>query len=175
MDAYKLILIVLVSICLGFYLGCSRTQDSNMEQLSELAVKGKQVFEDKKCVSCHYLTEEKSESTAPDLSDPFFANDSMFVTAHLKFVDQSYMIDINLTELEILSVSRYVAEIHKSKQKAVPKDKADKHCPVCNAAVSSEKATNEKLYVDYLGMLYHFECKDCLNTFIKAPEVYSES
>ena len=174
MDALKLVLIVLVTFCSGFYFGCNRTQDSGMEQLSELALKGKQVFENKKCFSCHNLSEKKSETSAPDLSDPIFANDSMFVQAHLKFVDQSYMLNIKLTDQEIQAVSHYVAEIHRSKQKAVPEDKADKHCPVCSAAVSSEKASEENLFVDYLGTKYYFECKDCLNTFLKAPEIYSK-
>jgi len=146
----------------------------------ELAAQGKQLFEQYQCAKCHSEGGEAAtatitaDSVAPDLDDPFLANDSQFVKVHLRFVERTAMPPIRLSAKEINALSHYVAKIHREKHPSVPEEQADGYCPVCYAPVSSQQATAEKLFVTFRGDKYYFECKDCLTTFKKAPEAFLE-
>lgn len=146
--------------------------------LSENALQGKLIFEKNKCSRCHIKGEdhmqviEGREVLVPDLTNPFIAGDSLFVRAHLRFVEETDMPPIKLTDKEIQLVSTYVAELHASLQPAIPASEADAVCPVCGALVSSRQAKEKDNWFEYLGMTYFFECSACKDVFIRAPEAY---
>lgn len=160
---------VLVSFLAALLIGCSGAKNDNAGQFSRIALQGKKVFETKNCGECH-STGEPGKKEAPDLSNAFIANDSMFVQAHLKFLDESKMPAIEISGQEIQLLSHYIAELHRANHPTVSEEEADTHCPVCYAPVSVESATKEKLFTTYLGDKYYFECRECLATFEKAPE-----
>jgi YHS domain-containing protein/mono/diheme cytochrome c family protein len=168
-NAFYLVLISLMTVLL---IGCSGTSEKDASQFSEMALQGKKVFESKNCGECHSVGEPRADAQAPDLSNAFIANDSMFVQAHLKFVDNTKMPPIRLTDKDITLLSHYIAELHRAAHPTIPEEEADTHCPVCYAPVSIEKATTEKLFVSYLGEKYYFECHDCMEAFEKAPEAF---
>lgn len=143
-------------------------------QFSALALEGKQVFERHECAKCHSTSEARSDSAAPDLTNPFLANDSQFVQVHLKFVERTAMPPIQLTEKEIRLLSYYVAELHAARQPAIPASEADAICAVCYAPVSTARAREQKLSANFLGQDYYFECQACFDTFKKAPEAFIE-
>lgn len=176
MKTNKYISSILLCLMLILAMACGQSQDSRSEPFSQMAIKGKQVFEENECGKCHYVGEREAaaEMAAPDLTHAFLANDSMFVQVHLKFVERSEMPPIALTEEEIHQVSRYIGELHAAKYPTVPLDQADAMCPVCYAPVSTEQAKQSKLEAKFLGNKYYFECEECLQTFRAAPEAYVE-
>lgn len=155
-------------------LGACQQQPAESADLSQLALKGKRVFEQYQCGQCHYIGEEEVESDAPDLTNPFLANDSLFIQTHLKFVEDSSMPSVELTAEENRLVSYFVAELHAYRQERVSPDKADAVCPVCYASVSTERADAAGLHKMFLGESYYFECEMCLEAFRKAPEAFIE-
>ncbi|MFQ5706544.1 MAG: c-type cytochrome [bacterium] len=161
-----------VLILTADFIGCNSGGNDNTTRFSKTALQGKQVFESKKCGTCHSIGEARGDSTAPNLADPFIANDSMFVRAHLEFVEKTKMPPIELSDREMRLVSDYVAELHRANHPSVPEKEADTYCPVCYAPVASKQAVAENLFVSYLGDKYYFECQDCVKTFEKAPEAF---
>ncbi|MFQ5823005.1 MAG: hypothetical protein ACE5JB_03020 [bacterium] len=168
----NILCVILLSIFAVLLIGCSRATNEEPSNFSAIALQGKKVFETKNCGECHSVGEPREDNKAPNLSSPIIANDSMFVQAHLKFVEKSKMPPIQLTEKEILLVSNYIAELHRVNYQSIPEEEADTHCPVCYAPVSKEKAKNENLYFSYLGEKYYFECQDCTEIFEKAPGAF---
>ncbi len=144
--------------------------------LSDVALKGQQVFEQKRCYRCHSLgdPQRKLEMEAPDLTNPFLANDSLFVRAHLTFLEESRMPEIELNSDEIRWVSVYVAELHRAKHSALAPETEDTAGPVCNAPISKEKAMQEGLWFRYLEDTFYFECEECKAVFVQAPEAYRQ-
>lgn len=167
---------LLFCLMLILALACGQSKVPQSEPFSQMALRGKQVFEENECGKCHYIGEGEvaAEMEAPDLTHAFLANDSMFVQAHLKFVEKSNMPPISLTEKEIHQVSRYIGELHAAKYPTVSLDKADAMCPVCYAPVSIAQAKQNNLEVNFRDNKYYFECEDCLQTFRAAPEAYIE-
>ncbi len=159
-------------------LGCRGTGEKGtpVVPMSQIAQKGKAVFEAKKCGRCHSIGKpiENPEMQAPDLTTPFLANDSMFVVAHLKFVDETKMPAIQLTDEEIKAVSHYIANLHASLHATVSAEKADTLCAVCYAPVLKSQAREKDLWYKYLDRTYYFECADCKKLFAKAPEAYRQ-
>ena len=153
---------------------CHTGSKLSPESLSTTAQAGKEIFVAKECNQCHYVGDEEVASEAPDLLDPFLANDSLFVRTHLRFVELSKMPAVELTEQEIQAVSRYVAEMHRAKYPTVSREDADVICPVCYAPVSSKVAKQADLEFIYLKDRFYFECEHCLAAFRKAPEAFSE-
>ncbi len=147
-------------------------------ELSADAVKGKLIYEQNKCSRCHVAGEnrmkviEGKEVLVPDLTNPFIAGDSLFVSAHLKFVNETDMPAIELSNDEIHLVSTYVAEMHASLQPPIPASEVDSICPVCSAPVSSRLAREKEHWFEYLGTMYYFECGACEEVFKRAPEAF---
>lgn len=166
---FKFSLIGLFALVLA---ACTETQKEKSFVLSNNALKGKFIFEQKNCGKCHTLGDKGKPGKAPDLSRPILANDSLFVQTHLKFVKETNMPPIELTPEEIRLVSYYIAEIHAATHRMVDEENADTYCPVCYAPVNSEIARKSKLLLTYLGNTYYFECKECMNTFKEAPEAF---
>ncbi|MCG8604377.1 cytochrome c [bacterium] len=157
---------------LSLFATCDNSKSSRSERLVDLAAKGKNVFEKNDCGKCHYLGDEVVDAKAPDLTSPFLASDSLFVQAHLKFVEESQMPPISLDDGEIRALSYYISALHSAKHRTISPDKGDHFCPVCFAPVSQAQALNDKLYVKFLDNHYYFECAECLEAFKKAPEAF---
>ncbi|HEX9653943.1 MAG TPA: c-type cytochrome [bacterium] len=159
---------------------CTKKERVENPASLELAAQGKILYEQYECAKCHVGDGETAtadiiaDSVAPDLTDPFLANDSQFVQVHLRFVDRTAMPPIRLSAKEIRALGHYVAQMHRQKHPSVPEEQADSYCPVCYAPVSSQQATAEKLFVTFRGDKFYFECKDCQTTFRKAPEAFLE-
>lgn len=168
---------LLVGLLLG---ACTKKERVENPAALELAAQGKILYEQYQCAKCHFEGGEAAtvdivaDSVAPDLADPFLANDSQFVKVHLRFVDRTSMPPIRLSEKEINALSHYVAQIHRERYPSVPEEQADCYCPVCYAPVASQQATVDNLFVTFRGDKYYFECKDCQTTFKKAPEAFLE-
>lgn len=174
MDSLKLSAAVVLGLAVVAIMACSGADTSPTQQFSKIAVKGKQVFDARQCNQCHYVGDEEVQANAPDLTDPFLANDSSFVEAHLKFVEESKMPPVDLTEEEMRQVSYYIAELHAAKNSTITEGEADARCAVCYAPVSKDQAHEEKLVADFRDTKYYFECHDCLNAFKRAPEAFIE-
>ncbi|NIR47369.1 hypothetical protein GWO43_02695 [candidate division KSB1 bacterium] len=172
----KKLLIGALIVSLAGLVSCTKSTDSeiDMASLSEAAMQGKEVFERHECIKCHAMGEARSDTSAPDLSDPFLANDSMFVEVHLKFAENTKMPPIELTDEEVRLLSHYVAQLHRAKHPSVSPEEADAFCPVCFAPVSTEQAEKDRLYVTFLDEKYYFECEECEKAFRKAPEAFRE-
>ncbi len=163
-----------LSVLVGFVLSCGQTKKVETNGFSKVAMQGKQIFEDNKCNTCHYIGDEAVEADAPDLTNPLLANDSMFVRAHLTFIEASQMPPIEMTDEENRLLGHFIAELHASKQTVISTDESDAICPVCYAPVSMQQAIAEKLTTKMLGETYYFECDKCKRTFRKAPEAFIE-
>lgn len=149
-------------------------QTARQQKFAKLAMQGKEVFEAQECNKCHYVGDAEVASPAPDLTDPLLANDSLFVQAHLKFVEMTDMPPVQLTQEEVKLLSFYIAGLHAAKYPTVRWDKADAFCPVCYAPVLIKQAEEAGLAVKFLGENYYFECQDCVNTFRRSPEAFIE-
>lgn len=174
MKPLKLLAAVVLGLSVVATLACSGSDSSTPQQFSKIALKGKKVFETHRCNECHYVGDEEVLAEAPDLTDPFLANDSSFVQAHLKFVEDSKMPPIEMTEEEMRQVSYYIAELHAAKHSAMAEDEADARCPICYAPVSKTQAEEKNLVANFRETKYYFECRDCLVAFQSAPEVFIE-
>jgi YHS domain-containing protein len=171
----------LVIVLLGLLLvACTKKERVENPASLELAAQGKMLYEQYECAKCHFESGQSAtvdilaDSIAPDLADPFLANDSNFVQVHLRFVERTAMPPLRLSAHEISALSHYVAQLHREKHPSIPEEQADNYCPVCYAPVSSEEATANNLYSTFRGDTYYFECKDCQATFKKAPEAFLE-
>jgi len=174
MNSLKTVAAAVLGLTVIAMLACSGSDSSTQQQFSKIALKGKNVFETHRCNECHYVGDEEVLADAPDLTDPFLANDSSFVQAHLKFVEESKMPPIEMTEEEMRQVSYYIAELHAAKHSATSEVEADARCPVCYAPVSTSQAEEENLVANFRDTRYHFECRDCLVAFKSAPEAFIE-
>ncbi len=174
MKSQRLATMILASILVLTLSACVQNKATPEGNLSEIALRGKAVFEKNDCSSCHHLGTEVVYDEAPDLDDPFLASDSLFIKTHLTFAEESKMPPVKLTRDEIRLVSRYVAEIHAATHGTVGTADADAKCPVCYVPVSSKQSESEQLAASFLGEKYYFECQDCLDTFRKAPEAFLE-
>ena len=172
LPALLLVFVMVLSRC-----GEKPSPSPEDQHLSAGALQGKTVFVAKKCGDCHILgdTTKVPKMPAPDLSSPFLANDSLFVRAHLKVLEETRMPPVELMPEEIRLVSLYIAELHAARHATVADADADARCPVCNAPVASTQAEERGLRLEYLGKVYYFECPKCKNLFIDAPEAYRHS
>jgi YHS domain-containing protein len=179
MKAHQSLQIALM-LLVGLSLNCTRKERVENPASLELAEQGKLLYEQYECAKCHQeggaaaTADITADSIAPDLGDPFLANDSQFVQVHLRFVERTAMPPIRLSAKEIRALGHYVAKIHRERHPSVPEEQADAYCPVCYAPVASQQAIAEKLFVTFRGEKYYFECKDCQTTFRKAPEAFLE-
>lgn len=174
MKSLKLLAAAVLGLSVVAMWACSGSDSSTPQQFSKIALKGKDVFETHRCNECHYVGDEEVLAEAPDLTDPFLANDSSFVLAHLKFVEESKMPPIDVTQEEMRQVSYYIAELHAAKHSATSEAEADARCPVCYVPVSKAQAEEENLVANFRDTKYYFECRDCLNAFESAPEAFIE-
>lgn len=158
--------------------GCTKKEQSSPQpqMMSAAAEKGKAIFLQRGCDRCHRVpfAESEPEHNAPDLTNAFLANDSLFVRAHLKTLEESRMPNIRLTEPEIRLVSRFVAELHAAAHRAEVSGETDAQCPICYARVFREEARMKNLWFRYLGEDYYFECRECKELFARAPEAYRQ-
>jgi len=156
---------------LAFTSGCD-APDQDKFQFTEAALKGKTIFESQACAKCHYVGDEEANGTAPDLANPLLANDSLFIRTHLTFVEESKMPPIDISQSDIRFLGNYIAELHTSKY-AGKVDNADSKCAVCNLPVNRDIAVNAKFYRFFGDRHYYFECEQCLQTFEKSPEIFT--
>ncbi len=171
----KLLLTAVVLCLVAAVLSCgpANTDEQEKSRHSQLVAQGKDVFVKHQCDRCHYIGDEEVESEAPDLTDPLLANDSLFIIAHLKFVEASQMPPLQLTEQENHQLSYFISHLHAAKQPPLEVE-ADNICSVCYAPVSMQKAKQRDLFVKFVGRSFYFECEACKTTFKKAPEAFIE-
>ena len=167
-----------VSLICIFIIGCMQTSTQQDLKLSQNGAKGKQLFIKHECGKCHSTGESgkiaASKTPAPDLTNPFLANDSSFVKAHLKFIEETKMPEINLSEEDIRLLSYYVAELYNARLPELPREEIDAYDPVCYAPVSKRRARQANLVAKYLDQTYYFATIETLETFKKAPEAFIE-
>ncbi len=174
-QTWRIALFLLLVVLLA---SCKKNESTENLALLELAEQGKILYKQYQCAKCH--TEDRSAAkleaanVAPDLSDPFLANDSQFVKVHLSFMERTVMPPINLSAKEIDALSHYVAQLHRDRHPGVPEEQADAYCPVCYAPVSSQEATKKNLVVLLGNDKFYFECGDCQAAFVKAPKAFIE-
>ena len=176
--------LILFAAILFFSAGCEIASEDlpiDVSTLSETALKGKKIFDDKKCKKCHTLgksmmtvVKQGKEVIIPDLTNPFIATDSSYVKTHLQYVEETDMPSIRLNNKEIDLVSHFVAELHKATHGQEFIKGAEKTCPVCEANVSSTTTKEAGLWFSYLDETYYFECDECKRLFSEQPEVFRE-
>ncbi|MFQ5632114.1 MAG: c-type cytochrome [bacterium] len=182
---FKLIYRTIIYAAIFFYIaGCEVPSEDlpiDASTLSETALKGKKIFDDKNCKKCHTLgkevmtvIEQGKEVIVPDLTNPFIATDTSYVKTHLQFLEETDMPTIELSNDEIHLVSSFVAELHKATHGQEFLESAEATCPVCKANVSAEKTKEAGLWFTYLEETFHFECEACKKLFSEQPEVFRE-
>ncbi len=137
---------------------------------------GEKIFVEKECGKCHTAGDQsvEKEMKAPDLASVFLAVDTVFVKAHLKFIELSQMPPIDLTPAEIDALTRYVVSLH-AKANTVPDLKnPDGKCFVCGAPLKIESAKAAQLHVSQGDKVYYFECSDCKRMFEMNPDWYAQ-
>lgn len=137
---------------------------------------GEKIFAEKECGKCHLVGESVAapEMKAPDLTSAFLANDTIFVKAHLQFIELSEMPPLDLTPPEIRSLSKYVAHLH-AKTKIDPNLKdPDGVCIVCGTPLKIAQAQAVELQMVYNGKTYYFDCADCERLFERSASWYVE-
>jgi YHS domain-containing protein/mono/diheme cytochrome c family protein len=142
----------------------------------ELAL-GEKVFIDKQCGKCHSSSDGSAvppEMRAPDLTSAFLANDTIFVKAHLQFIELSSMPPLDLTTEETNALTKYVATLH-ARSKTDPNLKnPDAACTVCGAPLKVSQAQAEGLQATFAGKTYYFDCVDCKRLFERDASWYVE-
>jgi mono/diheme cytochrome c family protein/YHS domain-containing protein len=151
-----------------FAAGCVEKNAPISGALEKQIALGEKVFAQKECGKCHVGAGlpgqgalQQPEMKAPDLTSVFLAIDTVFIKAHLRFIELSQMPPIDLTQQEIDALAKYVASLH-AKAKTDPKlQNPDGVCPVCGAPLKMAGA----LQTEYQGKSYYFECEDCKRLF----------
>jgi YHS domain-containing protein/mono/diheme cytochrome c family protein len=164
------------------YAGCEVQSDNlpiDTSKLSEAALEGKKIFDNKNCKECHTLgksmmtvVKQGKEVIIPDLTNPFIATDSSYVRTHLQYLEETDMPVIELNKEEIELVSRFVAELHAATHRQEFVGEPDTKCPVCQADVVSTEARKSGLWFSYLDSTYYFECEECKELFAEQPEAF---
>jgi mono/diheme cytochrome c family protein/YHS domain-containing protein len=135
---------------------------------------GEKIFAEKQCGKCHSASAAMAEMKGPDLTSVFLAVDTVFVKAHLQFIELSAMPPLDLKPQEIAALTQYVATLH-AKAKVDPRLKhPDGACPVCGAALKQAEAMANGWQTDYQGKSYYFECSDCKRMFERDARWYAE-
>jgi len=175
---YKRILCIVGIVLLG--IGCSKKEsvpESSIE-LSQKAQLGKKVYDENGCADCHETKKFTINGNVnagikiPNLENPFLANDSSFIVAHFKTIEESKMPPIKLSEAQISDVSRYIAELHVHKNAKVKKAEADGTCPVCKSPLLIKDAEADGHFIIYMGKKAYFECGDCKEVYSRAPAAF---
>ena len=153
---------------------CQEKPASVPSALQKEIALGEKIFVEKECGKCH-LTGASAvapEMKAPDLTSAFLANDTIFVKAHLQFIELSSMPPLDLTPPEIRLLSKYVAHLH-AKTKTDPHLKnPDATCPVCGVPLQISKAATGDLQAAVDGKNYYFDCADCKRLFERDTNWY---
>jgi YHS domain-containing protein len=137
---------------------------------------GEKIFVEKECGKCHLTGDSlvAPEMKAPDLTSAFLANDTIFVKAHLQFIELSSMPPLDLTPQETRLLAKYVAHLH-AKIKTDPNLKdPDGVCIVCGTPLKIAKAQAAALQTAYDGKAYYFDCADCERLFERSAIWYTQ-
>jgi len=157
--------------------GCLEQNAPISGALEKQIALGKKVFAQKECGKCHggaglpsQGAAQQPEMKAPDLTSVFLAIDTVFIKAHLRFIELSQMPSIDLTQQEIDALAKYVASLH-AKAKTDPNlQNPDGACPVCGAPLKMAGA----LQAEYQGKSFYFECDDCKRLFERDAGWYAK-
>jgi mono/diheme cytochrome c family protein len=144
--------------------------------LQQEIARGEKIFMEKQCGKCHIDSSSAvaAEMPAPDLTSAFLANDTVFVKAHLRFIELSNMPVLDLTVEEINLLAKYVAHLH-AKTKTDPNLKnPDGACPVCGAPLQIARAQAGDLQMAHDGKTFYFDCADCRRIFERDAGWYVE-
>lgn len=156
--------------------GCHKTAGPEMSARQKEIARGEKIFAEKQCSKCHVDAAglAKAEMPGPELTSVFLAVDTVFIKAHLQFIELSEMPALDLTPEEIGALTQYVASMH-VKAKADPQLKhPDGVCPVCGAPLKIADAAAQGLQSHYEGKMYSFECADCKRMFERDAGWYVE-
>lgn len=142
MKKHHLIWLAAMSGVVIFCFACSDKSALVPSALQKEIALGERIFAEKQCSKCHTNGESTvpPEMKAPDLTSAFLANDTIFVKAHLKFIELSIMPPLDLTAEETNALAKYVAHLH-AKTRTDPNLKnPDGVCPVCGAPLQIARA-----------------------------------
>lgn len=156
--------------------GCNKTAGPVASARQKEITRGEKIFAEKQCNKCHVGAAglAKAELPGPALTSVFLAVDTVFIKAHLQFIELSAMPALDLTPAEIGALTQYVASMH-VKAKADPQLKhPDGVCPVCGAPLKTADAAAQSLQSHYEGKTYSFECADCQRMFERDAGWYAE-
>jgi YHS domain-containing protein len=173
MKKYHLILAVVSSIIILAIACQDKPAPADSALQKEIAL-GEKIFVEKECGKCHNGSDSvmAAEMKAPDLTSAFLANDTIFVKAHLQFIELTSMPPMDLTPDETRLLAKYVAHLH-AKSKTDPNLKnPDDKCPVCGAPLKISQAQAEALQVTHTGKTYYFDCADCKRMFERDASWY---
>lgn len=153
---------------------CQKPPMSTSHAVQKEIARGEKIFVEKQCGKCHTngASTAVAAMQAPDLTSAFLANDTIFVKAHLRFIELSSMPRLDLTAAEIKALTQYVAHLH-AKVKTDPRLKnPDSLCPVCGARLQAAQALSANLHMVVEGRNYYFDCVDCKNLFVRDMNWY---
>jgi mono/diheme cytochrome c family protein/YHS domain-containing protein len=176
MKKNHLIWLAAASSMLMFLAACSEKGAPVPSALQKEIALGEKIFAEKECGKCHTngRSEVAAEMKAPDLTSAFLANDTIFVKAHLQFIELSSMPVLDLTPQETRALAKYVANLH-ARTKTDPNLKnPDGACPVCGAPLQIAKAQVDNLQAAHNAKVYYFDCADCKRLFERAANWYVE-
>ncbi|MDZ7363271.1 MAG: YHS domain-containing protein [candidate division KSB1 bacterium] len=168
MNKSKALWLIAAAGAMIFAAGCVEKNPPMSGALEKQIAFGEKVFVQKECGKCHVgaglpvqAALQQPQMKAPELTSVFLAIDTVFIKAHLRFIELSQMPPIDLTQQEIDALAKYVASLH-AKAKTDPNLRdPDGACPVCGASLKMAGA----LQTSYQGQSYYFECEDCQRLF----------
>lgn len=157
-----------------FACACQKQPASLPQALQREIARGEKIFAEKQCGKCHTNggSAVAAEMQAPDLTSAFLANDTIFVKAHLRFIELSRMPKLDLTPAEVKALTQYVAHLHAKVNTDPLLKNPDGICPVCGARLQAAKAQAASLYVVVDGQNYYFDCADCQRLFERDTNWY---
>ena len=170
---HLILLAALISVAIFTFVCQNQPAPSPSALQKEIAL-GEKIFTEKQCGKCHTngISTVAAEMKAPDLTSAFLANDTIFVKAHLRFIELSRMPPLDLTAPEIEALAKYVAHLH-AKTKTDPQLKnPDGACPVCGAPLKLARAQAEALQTTLADQTYSFDCADCKHLFERDASWY---
>jgi YHS domain-containing protein len=178
MKKYHIVWLVAVSSVIIVAFTCQEKPTPVLTALQKELALGERIFAEKQCGKCHVGTNGAStvpaEMKAPELTSAFLANDTVFVKAHLQFIELSNMPPLDLTSEETNALAKYVATLH-ARAKTDPQLKdPDAVCPVCGAPLKISKAQAENLQAVYSDKTYYFDCADCKRLFDRDARWYEQ-
>ena len=176
MKKQHLIGLAALSCVAVFAFTCQKQSTALPQALQKEIARGEKIFAEKQCGKCHTngSSAVAAEMQAPDLTSAFLANDTIFVKAHLRFIELSSMPRLDLTPAEIKALTQYVAHLHAQVKTDPLLKNPDGVCPVCGARLQVSKAQAAGFAMAVYGKNYYFDCADCQRLFERDTNWYVE-